>query len=265
MNAVAEGGEEKKRLPSLGDLLLCTVKTIHPHCAFVTLNEYDGLEGMIHISEISTSWIKNIRSHVKEGKIIVCKVMRVDEEKGYINLSIRRVTEFDRREKFNAAKRATRVERMMDYISKRLGAAKSDVARIVELLGREFTEAYFAFEEAARNGPKALTEKNVPPEWAEAIAQEASKNISFPLVTLSGTLTLASPCPDGVVQLRSVLKELKNAGLSVRYISAPKYNVSVEDVDYKSAEKKLKSITDAAISKIDKLGGSGEFEQQKKK
>ena len=265
MNAGEDEGGKKQRLPSPGDLLLCTVKTIHPHCAFVTLNEYEGLEGMIHISEIASSWIKNIRSHVKEGKIIVCKVMRVDEEKGYINLSIRRVTEFDRREKFEAAKRSKRVEKMMEYISKRLDVNKSEVMRILHCLEREFTEAYFAFEEAARNGPKALIDKKIPPEWAEAIAEEASKNISFPRVTLSGVLTISSLHPEGVLHIKDVLRELKAAGLSMHYISAPNYHVSIEDEDYKSAERKLKSITDAAIDKIDKLGGSGEFAQHKKK
>lgn len=263
--ATSSDNAETHQFPSPGDLLLCTVKIIHPHCAFVTLNEYAGLEGMIHISEVSSSWIKNIRNHVREGKKIVCKVMRVDVERGHINLSIRRVTEFDRREKFNSIKRANRVEKMMERISTALGATPGDVAKIIEILTNGFTEAYFAFEDAARNGPQVLIEKKIPKEWAEAIAKIAAKNITFPLVEVSGMLMLTSMQSDGVDQVRGVLTALKNAGLIVQYVSAPNYNVTVKGGDYKSAERKMKTEMSAAIEKMKALGGMAEFTPHKKK
>lgn len=54
--------------------------------AFVSLETGDS--GMVHISEISTSYITEIRDHLSEGQEVTVKVLNIDE-KGRINLSIK--------------------------------------------------------------------------------------------------------------------------------------------------------------------------------
>jgi translation initiation factor 2 subunit 1 len=49
----------KKDYPEVGDLVVCTVKNIKDFGVIVTLDEYEGKEGFIHISEISSGWIKD--------------------------------------------------------------------------------------------------------------------------------------------------------------------------------------------------------------
>jgi translation initiation factor 2 subunit 1 len=44
------------------------------------IEEY-GKQGLIHISEVSPGRIRNIRDFVKEGKMVVCKVIKIDEGK----------------------------------------------------------------------------------------------------------------------------------------------------------------------------------------
>ena len=82
---------KKEGFPEEDELVMCTVTQVQFHSVFVTLDEYDK-GGMIHISEVSPGRIRNIRDFVREGKKIVCKVLRVNEEKGHIDLSLRRVT-----------------------------------------------------------------------------------------------------------------------------------------------------------------------------
>ena len=65
----------KKGLPEEGEVLLCSVTKIYPHCVFVNIDDYSNKSGMIHISEISPGRIRNIHDYVKEGKKIVCKVL----------------------------------------------------------------------------------------------------------------------------------------------------------------------------------------------
>ena len=76
-------------MPEEGEIVLCTVKKILYHSIFATIDEYETLEGMLHISEVSPGRIRNIRDFVKEGKQIVCKVLKVDKVKGHIDLSLR--------------------------------------------------------------------------------------------------------------------------------------------------------------------------------
>lgn len=58
--------------------------------AFVQLPE--GKSGMVHISEVSSNYVNDIREHLAEGKEVRVKVIGIDE-KGRINLSIKKASE----------------------------------------------------------------------------------------------------------------------------------------------------------------------------
>lgn len=58
--------------------------------AFVSLP--DGKSGMVHISEVSNSYVKDIKEFLKEGQEVKVKVVGISPE-GKISLSIRKATE----------------------------------------------------------------------------------------------------------------------------------------------------------------------------
>ena len=88
---------KKRGYPPEDSLVLVTVTKVNPNSVFVTLDYYENRPGLIHISEISPGRIRNIRDFVIEGKKVVCKVLKIDQTKGHIDLSLRRVTEIQRR------------------------------------------------------------------------------------------------------------------------------------------------------------------------
>lgn len=53
--------------------------------------EYDHVEGMIPLTELSNRRIRSFHKLIKVGRIETAIVLRVDKEKGYIDLSKRRV------------------------------------------------------------------------------------------------------------------------------------------------------------------------------
>ena len=63
--------------------------------AYVSLLEYNEIEGMILLSELSRRRIRSIGKLIKVGRIEPVMVLRVDEDKGYIDLSKRRVSPED--------------------------------------------------------------------------------------------------------------------------------------------------------------------------
>ena len=71
---------------TVGSILEGKVKTITKFGAFVELGE--GKTGMVHISEITHSFVNDIREHLTEGQDV--KVMVIGLDNGKINLSIRR-------------------------------------------------------------------------------------------------------------------------------------------------------------------------------
>lgn len=71
------------------------MKNIAEMGAYVALLEYNSIEGMILLSELSRRRIRSISSLIKVGRQEPVMVLRVDKEKGYIDLSKRRVSEED--------------------------------------------------------------------------------------------------------------------------------------------------------------------------
>lgn len=71
-----------------GKILTGKVTGITNFGAFVDLG--DGVTGLVHISEISTSYVKDIHDHVKVGDMVDVKVLPADK-KDKIGLSIKQV------------------------------------------------------------------------------------------------------------------------------------------------------------------------------
>ena len=74
----------------VGSIMEGKVTGISNFGAFVSLP--DGKNGMVHISEISSSYVKEINDYIKVGDQVKVKVINIDE-RGKIALSIKRVVE----------------------------------------------------------------------------------------------------------------------------------------------------------------------------
>ena len=72
-----------------GKIVKGTITGIEDYGAFVSLDEY--YSGLIHISEISHGFVKNIEDFVKIGDIIYVEVMDVDEDLCRLKLSIKNI------------------------------------------------------------------------------------------------------------------------------------------------------------------------------
>ena len=75
----------------VGEIVECSVEQIMPYGAFVKINK-TGRKGMIHISELSYSFVKDINAVLKIGDEIQAKVIRIDE-RGRIDLSLKQTQE----------------------------------------------------------------------------------------------------------------------------------------------------------------------------
>ncbi|PFO07167.1 RNA-binding protein S1 [Bacillus sp. AFS076308] len=75
----------------VGSILTGKVTGIQPYGAFVALD--DNTQGLVHISEITHGYVKDINEHLKVGDEIKVKVLSIDEGAGKIGLSIRATEE----------------------------------------------------------------------------------------------------------------------------------------------------------------------------
>jgi len=224
--------------------------------------------GFLHISEISSSWVKNIRDFVREGEKVVLKVLRVDREKGHIDLSLRRVTKREKREKMLLWKQSRRAEGLMRSISQRLNIPLKDLYEKVWVpLEEAFGTAYEGLEKTAREGVNVLLEIGLPKDLAEALTEIAKEKIKVTSVKVKGILNISCVKPDGVSRIKKALTEAKGIkaprGSSIRIyvISPPKYGVEVTARDYKTANHIMQKVAETAVQEIKRLGGDGRFER----
>ncbi|MGC4377797.1 S1 domain-containing post-transcriptional regulator GSP13 [Fictibacillus sp. Mic-4] len=75
----------------VGSIVEGKVTGIKPFGAFVALN--DEIQGLVHISEISHGYVKDINDVLKVGDTVKVKVLSIDEEGKKISLSIRQTQE----------------------------------------------------------------------------------------------------------------------------------------------------------------------------
>lgn len=256
--------------PEKNELVMCTVKEVFDQGAYLTLDEYGDKEGMVHISEIASGWIKNIRRHVKEGQKTVCKVLGVDKEKEQIDLSIRRVKDSQRSWKSEQWKRARKAENLLDQAAKRID---EDLDAAYEKVGfplqEEEGDLYSVFEEAARRGREALEEKlDVDDVWIDTLMELIETSVEPPVVEVKGFVDLKTTSPEGVEVVSSALQKAEehssnSSQVEVQYVGAPTYSLQVTAPSYKEAENILREAAEEAISIVEEDGGEGEFYTEK--
>jgi len=253
--------------PETGELVMTTVSRITRYGVYVMLDEYEK-EGFLHISEISSSWVKNIRDYVHEGAKTILKVLRIDPERQHIDLSLRRVSKRERREKALQWKQTKKAESLLRSTSQRLGMPLEEMHEKAWVpLEEAFGQAHEGLEQAAREGAEVLLEAGLPKELAEALAEVAKEKIRISMVKTKGTLNVRCPKSDGVNRIKEALlkaqgvKVPQGAEVRIYAVAPPKYRIEVTAHDRKEAIAIIKKATDTAVETITKAGGEGVFER----
>jgi translation initiation factor 2 subunit 1 len=249
--------------PEAGEFILGTVKEIFKQGAFIELDEYPGKRGMLHLSEISLKWVKNIRDYVKEGQKVVLLVLRTDPSRGHIDLSLRRVNDAQRKEKLQEVKQRQRAVKLLELLAKDVGEPKDRLLEKMEELVLSQHDSLYAGLETISANPEHVKKFDVPAKWSKRLVELAQKNIKQPYVEITGYVSLKSYAPDGVEAIKEslgrIVKYKSDAEITVKYVSPPLYRVNVKSRDYKSAEKALKASIEDCTSLIEKKGGEGVF------
>lgn len=243
--------------PEKGELVVVKVKKIMDYGAYLELLEYPGKEAFVHISKVATHWVKNIRSILSEGQIRVGIVERVDPSKNAIDVSFRKVSAFQEKEKMNEWKREKRADKMFEQICKRLGVDMMDAYKEIALpLIEKYGDLYSALEAGLHES------LGLPEEWEKEFRKIAEEQIKPKEVTLKGEMKISVPGGDGVLKIKDILlSHTKKA--DIVYLSAPKYQIKLVAPDYETGEKELANIISDIQAKVTSQGGVFSFQRIK--
>ncbi len=260
--------EHKPEWPESGDLVIASIESVMDYGAYANLDEYNK-RGFLHISEISSARIRNIRDFVRENQKMVLKVLRVNVEKGHIDLSLRRVTKRERIEKIKSWKKDRKGDALLHAVAEKVGLPIHEVYQIAGMLLEEKYGLYEGFEIVVKEGVEALTKLGIPEDLAKVIAQVAEERIKIKMVKVRGVLEVRCMKPNGVKCIKDAFtdakqsQEVKDAKIEFCVIAAPKYSVEVSADNWKHAEEVLEKVSENVIANITEAGGHGSFKREK--
>lgn len=254
---------KRATFPQLNELVMGTVTEIHDHGAFVALDEYGGLRAYVPLGEVSHSWFKSIRDVLKVGQKTVFKVVRADPRRGHVDVSLRRVTDSERRAKLLEWKRAQRAEKILELAAKSLGKTLDEAYEEVGWKLEDFYgEIMKGLEEAALKGEQALRLAGVSSEWASAVTKIARQSIKFKKVRKSALITLQClkggirSVKDSLTAWEESVEVADDVHVRIYTVGAPRYRVDIEALDPKVCEKTLEEILRAISDKARSEGCS---------
>ena len=244
---------------------MCTVKKVFAQGAFMKLDEYGGKEGMVHISEVASGWIKNIRDYIREGQKGVCKVLDVDPKRKHVDLSLRRVKDSERRWKVQQLKREQRAEKLLELVAakfeKSLDEAYDEVGFALQ---DKFGDIYSALESVVKD-KSVLADVVKDRRWVDALSEVAASAIKPPSYKVVGHLDLSCTSSNGVEVIKSAMIDARDStkgnevDVEFYYVGSPRYRIEVTAPSYKAAENAMQKAVEDAIAAVEKAGGKGEF------
>jgi len=252
---------KKEGFPEDEELVLCTVTAVQNNSVFVKLDEYEKT-GMIHISEIAPGRIRNIREFVEEGKKIVCKVLRVDKERGYIDLSLRRVNESQHRKKINEIKQEQLAEKIVEHLARQ---RKEEIVAVYKKIRDSLAEwpgLFPAFEAISKNELN-VEDLEIDTELAKQLKEAIADRIVPPEVKIEGDLKLSSYASDGVLLVKEALARAAAVAknITIAYKGAGTYRIIVKAEQFKEAEKYLKDAVDKVLAFAKEKKFAAEFKR----
>ena len=232
--------------PEEGEYVVATIKRIYPYGVLCTLDEYREMEGFIHISQVSSGWVRNIRNFVKEGQKVVAKVKGLNKQRNSVDLTIAGVSEIEKKKKMKSFQEERGAVKLIEAFSKAHKLNESKKNEIIKKLSEKYGSLGEALSQVAEFGVEKL--KGVlSSKLAEEFAKLCKSKVKVKKVHIREKLDLTFYGGGGLEKLKKTLLSFaslsgKNVKVDVKYLGAPHYFVDVYADDYKKAEKIFSNV-----------------------
>ncbi len=257
---------EIQEMPEQGEIVLATVTKVMDHGAYVTLDEYDNIQGFLHISEIAPGWIRSINRFVKDGEKKVLLVKKVNLKRGDIDLSLKQISKDQKKQKLKEVKKFEKGKTLLQNVKDKAKLSDEEIEKLEDSIYSKFDSVYDAFINIGRNGIESVKELKLAKKTAVAIEEICSK-IKLPSVEIRGIMEITNDKSDGVEIIKKILIDVlkKDSTIDITYLGAPKYRLSITSDNFKSAEKLLKPIIAEIQANIEKKKGVFKFTREESK
>jgi translation initiation factor 2 subunit 1 len=235
---------------------MVNVRQIAEMGSYVQLLEYNKIEGMILLSELSRRRIRSINKLIRVGRNEVVVVIRVDKEKGYIDLSKRRVSPEDIlhcEEKFARGKTINSILRHTAEILKFTTDEQFEdlyerTAWKIDDKRKKVGAAFDAFKQCVTDA-SALDECDIPTQWKDILLANIKRRMTPQAVKCRADIEVSCYTYEGIDAIKDALKEgLKlstdEKPIKINLIAPPVYVITSTSLDREDGIRTLQVVVD---------------------
>ncbi|XP_066999427.1 eukaryotic translation initiation factor 2 subunit 1 [Anabrus simplex] len=257
----------KEKYPEVEDVVMVNVRSIAEMGAYVHLLEYNNIEGMILLSELSRRRIRSINKLIRVGKTEPVVVIRVDKEKGYIDLSKRRVSAEDVEkctERFAKAKAVNSILRhvaeLLQYeTDEQLEELYQKTAWHFEEKLKKKASAYDFFKQAVLD-PSILAECGLDDETKEVLLNNIKRKLTSQAVKIRADIEVACYGYEGIDAVKAALRaglacSTEELPIKINLIAPPLYVMTTSTPEKQDGLKALSYAIEKIEDTITTMGG----------
>ncbi|RKO85241.1 eukaryotic translation initiation factor 2 alpha subunit-domain-containing protein [Blyttiomyces helicus] len=243
----------ENRYPEVDSLVMVSVRQIAEMGVYVRLLEFNNTEGMILLSELSRRRIRSIQKLVRVGRNEVVVVLRVDKEKGYIDLSKRRVSAEDVakcEEKFNKSKA---VHSIMRHVAEKLDKTLEELNTAYTWpLYKKYGHAFDAFKLAINEPEKVFEGLNMPEDVQNELVANIARRLTPQKIKIRADIDVTCFAYEGIDAIKAALTageacSTADASVKIKLVAPPLYVMITHSLDKTQGIE----VLEKAIAKIE--------------
>jgi len=256
----------EQRFPEIDDVVMVNVRSIADMGAYVHLLEYNNIEGMILLSELSRRRIRSINKLIRVGRTEPVVVIRVDKDKGYIDLSKRRVSKEDIERCTEKYSKAKAVNSIVRHVAEILGFKNNDeleelykkTAWYFESKSKKQGTAYDYFKQAVAD-PQLLDALGLEDNTKTVLLENIQRKLTQQAVKIRADFECSCFTYEGIDAVKDALRAGIAIGspeipIKINLIAPPVYVMTCSTPERADG---LTMLNDACKAVEEKIKGSG--------
>lgn len=256
----------KEKYPEVEDVVMVNVRSIAEMGAYVYLLEYNNIEGMILLSELSRRRIRSINKLIRVGKTEPVVVIRVDKFKGYIDLSKRRVSPEDVEKCTERFAKAKAVNSILRHVADMMKFSNEQLEELYEKTAWHFEEkykskaaSYDVFKQCVID-PALLDELGLEPEVKELLLSNIKRKLTSQAVKIRADIECACYGYEGIDAVKTALRagldmSTEELPIKINLIAPPLYVMTTSTPEKADGLKALELAIEKIQETIETLGG----------
>lgn len=235
--------------------------------AYVQILEYNNIEGMILMSELSRRRIRSINKLIRVGRNEVVVVIRVDKDKGYIDLSKRRVSSDEVVKCEERYAKGKAVNSILRHVAERLGYDEKQLEDFYQRAAWHFDQklqkdavCYDVFKQSVTD-PSIFDECNLSDDEKKELLENIRRRLMTQAVKIRADLEVACYGYAGIDAIKETLRaglatSCEETPIKINLIAPPLYVVTAQTMDKMEGLNAVRKAVEAIKARSTQVEGT---------